>query len=313
VTPAPNARKHPLFAAMRSTWIAGLTVLLAAAPARAARVEDRISLPPASQPEGIAIAPGGTFYTGSLATGTIYRGDVRTGAVDVLVSPDDGRVAVGMELDRGLLYVAGGPTGAYVYDASSGETVRTYSFSPGGFVNDVVVTKDAAWFTDSFTPFLYRVPVSPSGVPASASDAEAVRLTGDFSLRTGFNLNGIDAPSNGKVLVVVQSNTGKLFRVDPVTGVTSEVDLGGDTVTAGDGLLLHGRLLYVVQNEALLLTTIRLDPSLTFGTVLSRRTDDDFDVPTTLDRQGRHLYVINARFGTTPTPETAYWIAVLRR
>ena len=313
MTPAPNGR-YPSVALTASALIAALTSLLLAVPVRAAHLQDRISLPPGSQPEGIAIAPDGTFYTGSLATGTIYRGSVRTGAVDVLVSPDDGRVAVGVGLDRGLLYVAGGPTGdAYVYDAGSGDTVRTYSFTPGGFVNDVVVTKDAAWFTDSFAAFLYRVPISRSGVPAPATEAEAVPLTGDFSLDAGFNLNGIDAPQNGKSLVVVQSNTGELFRVDPATGDTTEIDLGGEAVEAGDGLLLHGRLLYVVQNQALLLTTIRVDSSLSSGNVLARRTDDAFDVPTTLDRHGNAVYVINARFGTTPTADTRYWIAVLAR
>lgn len=311
VTPAPSIRAR--ITVRLALAVAAATVAVAT-PAGASHVDDRISLPPGSQPEGIAVAPGGTFYTGSLATGTIYVGDVRTGSVDVLVTPEPGRVAVGIEFDRGRLYVAGGPTGdVYVYDAITGATIAVYSFSPGGFINDVVVTKRAAWFTDSFAPVLYRVPISPNGVPGPASEAETVPLTGDYSQASGFNVNGIDATPNGKWLVVVQSNTGKLFRVDPESGETLEIDLAGETVSAGDGLLLHGRTLYVVQNEDALLTTVRLDASLTSGTVLSRRADDDFDVPTTVDRHGSRLYVINARFGTPPTPDTSYWIAVVRR
>ncbi len=313
MTPAPSIRRR-LAARATLTLAVAMATLPISGAARASQVEDQISLPAGSQPEGIAVAPGGTFYTGSLATGTIYVGDVRTGAVDVLVAPESGRVAVGVEFDRGRLYVAGGPTGdAYVYDATTGATVAVYSFSPGGFVNDVVVTKQAAWFTDSFAPVLYRVPISPNGVPGPASEAEAVALTGDYSQGPGFNINGIDATPSGKWLVVVQSSTGKLFRVDPNSGETLEIDLAGETVIAGDGLLLHGRTLYVVQNELGLLTSIRLDPSLTSGVVVTRRPDDDFDVPTTVDRKGSRLYVINARFGTEPTPDTRYWVAVVHR
>ena len=77
----------------------------------------------------------------------------------------------------------------------------------------------------------------------------ALPLTGDFQLVPGFNLNGIDATPDGKTLVVVQSATGKLFTVDAATGVTKEIGLGGATLPNGDGLLLHGRTLYVVQNQ----------------------------------------------------------------
>ena len=78
-------------------------------------------------------------------------------------------------------------------------------------MNDVVVTKRAAWFTDSNRAALYRVALSKNGVPAQS--AQVVPLTGDFQLVAGFNLNGIDATPDGKTLVVVQSATGKLFRV----------------------------------------------------------------------------------------------------
>ena len=94
-----------------------------AASAASARVPDRIPLPRGSQPEGMTIAGDGTFYTGSLATGTIYEGDVRTGDVRVLVpqgySP---RVAVGMQVHDGLLWVAGGPTSTARVCVRSGST-----------------------------------------------------------------------------------------------------------------------------------------------------------------------------------------------
>jgi sugar lactone lactonase YvrE len=206
--------------------------------------------------------------------------------------------------------VAGGDTGdAYVYEAGSGATLRLYDFSPGGFINDVVVTKDAAWFSDSFFPFLYKVPITRSGVPADPSAVQAIPLTGDMVYEEGFNANGIDATPDGKTLIVVQTNTGELFSVDPTSGETAEIDLDSEAVESGDGLLLDGRDLYVVQGFLNLLAKVRLDPHLASGEVESRTPDQDFDIPTTVAEWGNTLYLVNARFTTPPTPDTEYWIA----
>jgi hypothetical protein len=294
--------------------IAITALVFSASPATAHhRLPDRIPLPNGFQPEGIDITHDGTFFTGSLADGSIYRGDVRTGEGDVFIQPPPGRIAVGMKVHKRLLYVAGGDTGdGYVYDTRTGADVRVYDFAPGGFVNDVVVTKDAAWFTDSFFPFLYKVPISRNGTPGDPSDVEAVPLTGDIVYEDGFNVNGIDATPNGKTLIIVQSNTGKLFTVDH-SGVTSEIDLGSENVMSGDGILFDGRNLYVVQNFLNLVAKVRLDRKLTSGVVVSRTGDDDFDIPTTVAERGNALYLVNARFTTPPTSETEYWIAPIRR
>jgi hypothetical protein len=42
---------------------------------------------------------------------------------------------------------------------------------------------------------------------------------------------------------------------------------------------------------------IRLAANLGTGQVLTRLTDSDFAVPTTIDDHGRRLYAVNARFG----------------
>ena len=67
----------------------------------------RIELPDGFQPEGIATA-GGQFYVGSIPTGAVYRGSLRTGAGSDLVEPQAGRAAIGLKVDRGRLFVAGG-------------------------------------------------------------------------------------------------------------------------------------------------------------------------------------------------------------
>ena len=110
---------------------------------------ETIPLPNGFQPEGIAIG-GTTFYVGSIPTGAIYRGNLRTGKGAVLVPGEAGKAAIGLSLDRGRLFVAGGSTGeGYVYDARTGRELARYVLTTGAtFVNDVVVTRTAAWFTD---------------------------------------------------------------------------------------------------------------------------------------------------------------------
>jgi sugar lactone lactonase YvrE len=276
----------------------------------------RIDLPDGFQPEGIATA-GEQFYVGSIPTGAVYRGSVRTGQGSVLVQAQAGRAAIGMKVDRGRLFVAGGPTGdAYVYDARTGATIATYELPTSGatFVNDVVVTKRAAWFTDSQRAALYRLPLGPDGRPGAAGTVTTVTLTGDYQHVPGaFNLNGIAATPNGKTLVVVQSTTGRLFTVTP-GGVTKAISLaGGESVPNGDGILLDGKTLYVVQNQLNRVAKIRLASNLRSGRVLTRITNPGFSVPTTIAEQGSRLYAVNARFGTPPTPGTDYWVTKLRK
>ena len=301
---------------MRRTIIAAISaaaLVLTASPASAHHLRQRIPLPNGFQPEGIAITHSGTFFTGSLVDGSIYRGDIRTGKGRVFITPPPGRVAVGMKVHKKLLYVAGGPTGdAYVYDTRSGADVRVYDFSPGGFINDVVVTKHAAWFTDSTFPFIYKVPISRNGRPADPSKVKAIPLTGDIVYQDGFNVNGIDATPNGKRLIIVQSNTGKLFAVNR-SGETSEIDLGTENVANGDGILLDGRDLFVVQGFLNLVAKVRLARDLGSGTVVSRTGDADFDIPTTVAEAGNRLYLVNARFTTPPEPDTEYWISPIRK
>src|SRR6266545_3004345 len=231
-----------------------------------------IQLPTGFRPEGIEIGRGTTFYVGSVASGAIYSGDLRTGTRDVLVPGGNGRPATGIELDRhNRLFVAGAGTGnAYVYAAGTGALLRTYNFGASPtFINDVVVTHGAAYFTDSQQADLYRVPIGPGGVLGAA---ETIHLGGEYAHVGGgaFNLNGIDATRNGKTLVAVQSTGGKL---------------------------------YLVQNQLNQVAVIALGAGLTSGKVLTRLTDSDFKVPTTIDDLGRRLYAVNARFGT-PDPDT---------
>jgi hypothetical protein len=129
----------------------------------------------------------------------------------------------------------------------------------------------------------------------------------------GFNANGIAETPNRKALLVVNSATGLLYRVDPETGQATEVDLGGNSLPNGDGLLVRGRTLYVVQNQDNQVAVFRLNAAGTAGQLVDTLTSDDFDIPTTVAAFGNSLYLPNARFNTPPTPDTPYWITRIDR
>jgi sugar lactone lactonase YvrE len=264
-----------------------------------------IGLPNGFRPEGIAVGKGATFFVGSIPTGAVYRGDLLTGQGAILNPGSEGASSVGLAVDQQeRVWVAGGATGqARVIDGRSGVLLAAYQLTTASetFVNDVVTTRQAAYFTDSLNPVLYRVPLD-------LGPATTIPLTGDLAYQPGFNVNGIDATPDGRTLVVVQTNTGLLFTVEAASGVTRTIDLGGELVTFGDGILLHGKRLYVVQNQANLVAVIDLAPDLRTGPVVDRVSNADFDVPTTIDRFGQRFYVVNARFGTPPTPSAPYWV-----
>lgn len=132
-----------------------------------------------------------------------------------------------------------------------------------GFVNDVIVTRQAAYFADSSSPVLYRVELGPGGKLRGQDAVETIPLSGEFEFVPGeFNANGIEATSDGKWLIVVNSTRGKLYGVDPDTGEATEIDLGGKSVTNGDGILLQGKTLYVVRNQLNQIAEIQLSPIL---------------------------------------------------
>jgi len=193
---------------------------------------------------------------------------------------------------------------------SGGGGTVTISFSSGRFAAaslavqdvDTSVFEDVAGASDNGPAAGTTSVDAPSLTPANAG---TLLLTGDLVFEDGFNLNGIAAAKGGRVLVVVQTNTGKLFTVHPRTGLTGEIDLGGATVTNGDGLLLLGRHLFVVRNQRNLIAVVKLSRSLSSGRVVAELTDPDLDVPTTIAFTAGHLYAVNARFGTAPDPPTA--------
>jgi hypothetical protein len=149
-------------------------------------------------------------------------------------------------------------------------------------------------------------------LPASA---RTLPLTGDLTYDADpmtFELNGIAAAGHGR-LITVQTRTGMLFLVNAHTGRTHAIDLNGGSVPNGDGLLLIGRTLYVVQNQDNKIAVIHLKRGLRRGAIKRYLTDDDFDVPTTIAERGGFLWAVNARFTTPVTPATTYDVVRVSR
>ena len=316
---------------MRTILIAAILALCAAVAVPAVAHEggeqkgkkpDVIALPNGFQPEGIATAKRHTFFVGSRDNGAIYRGSLRTGEGAILVPgatpsvPGDDRGATGLKVDRfGRLFVSGADSHVIrVYDARTGTEIRNYPIPTSGFIDDVIVTKRGAYFTDSDKARLYHIPFGKKG---ALGELVTITLGGDYVNEAGFNANGIEAAHGGKSLIVVKSNTGELFDVDAATGVAKRIAVtGGDgELVNADGIMRKGRKLYVVENlddangaaaGVGVISVVKLSRDLSRGFIARTITDAKFDVPTTIARSGGRNYVVNAKFNAPPTPTTPY-------
>jgi sugar lactone lactonase YvrE len=252
-------------------------------------------------PEGVAYDEGtGNFFVGSTTDGTIFRGSVEGDQAEVFLEPgSDGRkTAVGMKVQEVRLFIAGGDSGRmFVYDAASGELIRALDTpqSDNTFINDVAVTPGGdAYFTDSMRPILFKVSSTSGGVsdPEEWLDFEGTPV----KYGKGVNLNGIAATGDGRYLITVQSNTGKLYCIDTASKKVVEIDLGGETLTNGDGLLLDGQTLYVVRNQQGLIFPVGLSEDFASGEVGGAFSDSSLHYPTTIAKYDDRLLVVNSQF-----------------
>src|SRR4051812_570942 len=271
---------------------------------------ETIDLPAGFVGEGVAVGAHNTYYAGSVADGRIARGDLRDGTSDVFIDDPLVASATGLKADlrHNLLWVSGAGTGhAAVYNLATGAPIAdlTLAGTQPAFINDVIVTRHAAYFTNSFTPEIYRVPVSATG---EVGMPETIALHGpaaDF-VAGQFNLNGIEATANGHTLISVNSSTGQLFTIDPSTGNSATIDIGGAAGPTRDGVFLKGSTLYVMQNGNSPTPTpneivvIKLRHHLSEGRVVDEITNPLFETATTLARRGDILVTVNSQFGGAP-------------
>jgi hypothetical protein len=261
---------------------------------------------PAGNPEGVAFDKRSkAFFVGITADGAIYRGTLGSDTVAPYIPGEAGKSAVGLKVKRGKLYVAGGGTGSItVYDIATKAQVAKFETGSGGFLNDLQVTRGGdVYVTDSVRPKLWHVTReqvaagtgTPQGLDVSAIPYDA-----------GFNVNGIVAKSARK-LIVVDSNSGKLFRIklgENGDSVDSIDEITGATVPGGDGLLLDKGRLVVVQGDPAQLSFLKLRKDARRAKLERTQTSDKLRGPSTVDRAKGLYLVVNADFDTSTKPFT---------
>lgn len=274
-------------------------------------------IPVPVNPEGIATGNGTAFFFGNLINGgAMYRGNLRNGRYELLRAAD-GRPTLGLKYDprSGYLFAARGNTGwGTVVDGRTGATVADFSFATTGtFINDVVITRDAAYFTDSSKPQLYRVPLGSAG--ELIGGFTTIALGGDWvqvpaahcgvgsgaPALPGLSGNGIVATADGGALLVNNLRVGTVSLVDPATGVASAIDLGGANVCFADGMVLAGNRLYVVQNLLGKIAVIDLAADHRSG-VVAREIVAGIPI-TTVAMHGASVYAVTAGFTFLPSTQ----------
>lgn len=292
--------------------------------------------PPSNSPEGVVYDLGTrAFYGGASFDGTLYRAtlDDRTAelylppGVDGRGQPDGRREAAGVNTDdEGRLYVCGGNSGdLYVYDIGTKGLLARFSTGPGGFINDVTITRDGdVYFTDSFRPFIYRV--SGEQVERGGGEPEAIPLApeveygpvGSGSAKP-FNANGIRPTPDNRYIVFDDLNDSKLYRLtpppegEPASREIREIAVDGDLGDA-DGLEFVGRTLYEVDNGGERINKLRLSGDYLRARIESSTTSPDFHTPTTISfAPGNRLLVSNAEFFDQSEPGPPYFVVSIPR
>jgi Cu-Zn family superoxide dismutase len=261
---------------------------------------------PAGNPEGVAYQHRSrSFFVSITADGAIYRGTLDSDTVSPFIPGAAGKSAVGIKVRGNRLYVAGGMTGTItVYDLSTKQAIATFQTGAGGFLNDLVVTRDGdVWVTDSFRPTLWHV--TARQVQAGTGTPQAIDLSAAFGTTPGeFHANGIVA-LNSHRFVVVDSTTGTLQRINVRQGAATISAVTGVTLPGGDGMIRdRGRLVVVQGGPPAQLSFVKLTRSGRQGSLKATRTSTNLRGPSTVARARKLYLVVNADFATSTKPFT---------
>ncbi len=292
---------------------------------------DAIAIPAGFEAEGIERGKGPEFFLGgfsfssilgppffgvshelSESAGAIYKGNLRTGKGAIL-APPTGKPVSGLSYDRrtNYLYAATGfvdlltnsftDQGVIVYDATSGDVIAEIGFGDGIVINDCLVTRRAVYCTDSVNPDLYKLALGKGGRLPSTPVVEVIPMSG-FVMEPGFNANGLVGKFNGKKLVIVNITTGVLYRVDTASGEASPVEIKGaeQLFVDGDGLYLHGRTLYIMQNFSNKIAVVKLSGNFRRGKFIKNIPGEGeinpLDIATSIIGFRNGIYAINTNF-----------------
>ncbi len=314
---------------------------------------EEIAIPTGFEGEGIERGKGAEFFVGGFSfssvlvpafggpthpmseyAGAIYKGNLRTGEGEILVPPT-GKPVSGLSYDSrtDYLYAATGfldlvngvitDQGVIVYDASSGDVIAEIGFGDNAALNDCLVTRRAVYCTDSFNPNLYKLVLGKGGRIPSNPVVEVIHMP-DFEMTGLFNANGLVGNFNGKQLVIVNIDSGVLYLVDTASGEAIPVKIKGDEqlFPDGDGLYLHGRTLYIMQNFSNKIAVVKLSKNFKRGKFIKNLPGEGeinpLDIATSIIGYRNGIYAINTHFNeffmeTPPPSEVQSEVVRLRR
>jgi Cu-Zn family superoxide dismutase len=267
----------------------------------------------AAFPESIgADSRTGDFFTGSLTDGTVYRGTLDQAEATVfLPAGSDGRTNVaGVKVDdHDRIWIADAFNARVLVYDQQGQLLHAFELAGPGTptVNDIVFTHGLAYVTDSARPFLYRVRVADAGRPGTSTAEPWIDVSPSVTYATGegpfgVNLNGVVASPDGRTLLTVQTNTGKLFRIDTGSREITPVRVDGADLQFGDGLLRLGDRLLVARNAANEIVTLKLHDRWRTATLESTLTNPAFAFPTALAELRGRLLITNSQLNAGSNP-----------
>ena len=301
--------------------VVGLAVfVLAPLTADGARQIRLHALPGATAfPESIGVDPRtGAFFTGSLIDGTVYRGTLESDTATVfLPAGSDGRTNVaGVKVDRqSRIWLADAFNGRVLVYSQGGRLLHAFLLAGPGrpTVNDIAFSRGVAYVTDSARPFLYRIRLAEATAPGTTTVEPWIDVSGAVAYATGegplgVNLNGIVASADGKTLLVVQTNTGKLFRVDVASGHITEVAVEGTSLMFGDGMLRVGSQLYVARNAANEVVRLRLGDGWRSAVSNETFTTSVLAFPTALANLRGRLLITNSQLNAGASPKLPFTV-----
>jgi hypothetical protein len=236
-------------AALASACAFAVPLLTAATTTR--RLDDSgvrlLPLPSGVRPGGVA-ACGGTLFATSLTDGLILAVDLRTGLGRTLLAGVRGRALYGLRVDArtGLLLVTGTQGGSGIVlavDHRSGVVVRRWDVPDARRLEDLVVTPDAVWVTDSGADRLLRIGRRRNG--RLGPEPPSWLVLGVPWPGVGRRAHGIRALPDGRLLLH-HSTAGGLWTVSPADGEVRPVPVtGGPRVIAGDRMEAAGDRLWI--------------------------------------------------------------------
>lgn len=247
-------------------------------------------------PEGAAWDPStGGVYVTSTPTGAVAVAAAGSDTASVwLPAGSDGRgLTLGIEFARGSVWIVS-PPALYEYRPDGTLRSRHAAASPpgAGFLNDVAITDDGVYVTDSNKPVLWHLPLdAPDGTELQPIDVGALVATA-----AGQGFNGIEALPDG-TLIVGQFGCCSLLHVDPRAPSAVAVDLGGYQLAASDGMSLHGDDLWIARGVTSdSVDRIRLCPTYDCGTVVAGPPDPALSFPTDVQVVDGAVLVVNSQF-----------------